>query len=148
MKAIAEKVGVSERTVRRYVRGVEPDVRMPSELNSDELTDGFFDQVLAARRGIVKAGSEYLAEPFELGFEAVDSAMKSLRKLLSGMEQVSLRKLAADESLRAEFFRDFITRVRQDWVHELSAVQVLRELDRKLGGYEERPDYGDLGPGV
>ena len=148
MKAIAEKVGVSERTVRRYVRGVEPDVRMPSELNSDELTDGFFDQVLAARRIIVKAGSEYFSERFELGFEAVDSAMKSLRKLLSGMEKVSIRKLAADESLRAEFFHEFITHVRQDWVNELKTVQVFRELQRKFGGYEERPDYGDSGPGV
>ena len=57
MKAIAEKVGVSERTVRRYVRGVEPDIRMPSELDSNELTDGFYDQVLASRRRIVAIAS-------------------------------------------------------------------------------------------
>ena len=83
MKAIAEKVRVSERTVRRYVRGVKPEIRVPSELDSDELTDGFFDQVLAARRRIVKVGSEHWDEPFELGFEAVDSAMKSLRERLA-----------------------------------------------------------------
>ena len=148
MKAIAEKVGVSERTVRRYVHGVEPEVRMPSEVNWDELTDGFFDQVLAARRIIVKAGSEYWAEQFELGFEAVDSAMKSLRERLAGMEKVSIRKLTADESLRSEFFHEFMTYVRQDWINELKTVQVFRELDRKFGGYTERPDYGDSGPGV
>ena len=148
MKDIAEKVGVSERTVRRYVRGVDPEIGMPSQLGSDELTDGFFDQVLAARRRIVKVGSEYLAEPFELGFEAVDSAMKSLRKLLAGMEKVSIRKLAADESLRAEFFHEFMTHVRRNWVNELNTVRVFRELDRKFGGYTEKPDYGDLGPGI
>ena len=148
MKAIAEKVGVSERTVRRYVRGVEPDVRMPSELDSDELTDRFYDQVLEARRRIVATASELWDEPVEVGFEAVDSAMKSLRERLAGMEKVSIRKLGADESLRAEFFHDFMAHVLRDWAIDLKTEHDLREFHRKFGGYEEQPDYDDLGPGV
>ena len=148
MKAIAEKVGVSERTVRRYVRGVEPDIRMPSELDSNELTDGFYDQVLASRRRIVAIASEDWGEPVELGMEAVDSAMKSLRKLLAGMENVSIRKLGADESLRAEFFRDFMAHVMRDWVDILRTEHLFRELGWPSGVDEERPDDGDLGPGV
>ena len=146
MKVIAEKVRVSERTVRRYVRGVEPDIRMPSELDSDELTESFYDQILACRRRIVATAAELWDEQFELGFEAVDSTMKSLRKLLAGMEKVSIRKLAADESLRAEFFLEFMTHVRQDWVNELDTVRFLREFDRKFGGYGEQIYDGDLGP--
>ena len=119
---------VSERTVRRYVRGVEPDIRMPSELDSNELTDGFYDQVLASRRRIVAIASEDWAEPVELGIEAVDSAMKSLRKLLAGMENVSIRKLGADESLRAEFFRDFMAHVLRDWIDVLRTEHLFREL--------------------
>ena len=42
MKAIAEKVGVSERTVRRYVRGVEPEV------------DAWIREQIAASRGNAK----------------------------------------------------------------------------------------------
>ena len=148
MKAIAEKVGVSERTVRRYVRGVEPDIRMPSELDSDELTDRFYDQVLEARRRIVATASELWDEPVEVGFEAVDSAMKSLRERLAGMEKVSIRKLGADESLRAEFFHDFMTHVRRDWIDELKTDRFLRDFALQFGGYEEQPDDVDLGPGV
>ena len=136
MKAIAEKVGVSERTVRRYVRGVEPDIRMPSELDSNELTDGFYDQVLASRRRIVAIASEDWAEPVELGIEAVDSAMKSLRKLLAGMENVSMRKLGADESLRAEFFRDFMAHVLRDWIDVLRTEHLFRELGWPPGVHE------------
>ena len=113
MKAIAEKVGVSERTVRRYVPGVEPDIRMPSELDSNELTDGFYDQVLASRRRIV-----------------------------------SIRKLGADESLRAEFFRDFMAHVLRDWIDVLRTEHLFRELGWPPGVHEERPDDGDVGPGA
>ena len=148
MKVIAEKVGVSERTVRRYVRGVEPDIRMPSELDSDELTESFYDQVLASRRRIVAIASEYWAEPFELGMEAVDSAMKSLRGLLAGMENVSIRKLGADDSLRAEFFHEFMTHVHRDWISELKTEHFFREFDGSSGVHEGRADAGDLGPGV
>ena len=148
MKAIAEKVGVSDRTVRRYVRGVEPDIRIPSELDSDELTDWFYDQVLASRRRVVAIASEYWDEPFELGLEAVDSAMKSLRKLLSGMEKVSIRKLGADEALRAEFFHDFMTHVRRDWLSELNVIRIFRQFTWQSEAYEDQADDGDLGPGV
>lgn len=148
MKDIAEKVGVSERTVRRYVRGVEPDIRMPSELTSNELTDCFYDQVLASRRSLVATASAYWEEPFELGWEAVDSAMKSLRERLSGMEKVSIRKLGADESLRAEFFDGFMADVRRDWADELNTVRLWREFARQWGGDEERAEQGDVGPGI
>ncbi len=148
MEAIAEKVGVSERTVRRYVRGVEPDIRMPSALTSDELTDRFYDQVLAHRRRIVATASAYWNEPFELGWEAVDLAMKSLRERLAGMEKVSIRKLGADESLRDEFFDEFIAQVRRDWLNELDLIRLLREFIWQPGDHEERADHGDLGTGA
>ena len=51
MKAIADRVGVSERTVRRYVRGVEPDLRLPSrEFDLETLVGSFYDPILEHRR--------------------------------------------------------------------------------------------------
>ena len=95
MKSIAEKVGVSERTVRRYAR-VEPQIKMPSELNSDEFMASSYDLVLAHRRGLVAAASKSWDEPFEFGFNRVNDAMKELRELLAGMEKVSVRRLETD----------------------------------------------------
>ena len=146
MKAIAEQVGVSERTVRRYVRGVEPEIRMSSALSSDELTDSFYDQVLAYRRWIVSNASEHWAEPFELRLDAVDSAMKSLRELFKGMEKVSIRKLGAHESLRAEFFAEFIEQVGHDWIAELNTIRLWRRIVRQ-SKHGEPEDHGDWRPG-
>ena len=130
MKAIAEACGVSERTVRRYVRGVEPKIKMPSELNSDEFTDWCYDQVLA---------------PFEVGLDRVDASMKSLRELLAGMEPVSIRRLEADESLRAEFCQEFLADVARDWVAELNMERVRRRFVRLSGHHDEGADQGDSG---
>ena len=64
------------------------------------------------------------------------------------MENVSIRKLGADETLRAEFFRDFMAHVMRDWVDILRTEQLFRELGWPSGVDEEQPDDADLGPGV
>ena len=141
MKAIAAKVGVSERTVRRYVRGVEPNIKMPSELNSDEFMAASYDLVLAHRRGLVAAASESWDEPFEFGFDRVNDAMKELRELLAGMEKVSVRRLETDEALRAEFFREFLRNLAREWAAELNTIRQWRR-------FQEAADLGESGPEV
>ena len=145
MKAIAEKENFSERTVRRYVRGVEPKIKTPSKLTSDEFTECFYDRVLTHRRGLVAAFSEHWDEPFELGLDRVDAAMKSLRELLAGREPVSIRRLETDESLRAEFFQEFLADVARDWVAELNMERVRRRFVRLSGHHDEGADQGDSG---
>lgn len=145
MKIIAEACGVSERTARRWTRGVVPQIKTPAELNSDELTDSFYDQVLAYRRWIVSNASEHWSEPFELRLDAVDSAMKSLRELFEGMEKVSIRKLGAHESLRAEFFTEFIEQVGHNWIAELNTIRLWRRIVRQ-SRHGEPADHGDLRP--
>ena len=141
MKAIAAKVGVSERTVRRYVRGVEPNIKMPSELNSDEFMAASYDLVLAHRRGLVAAASKSWDEPFEFGFNRVNDAMKELRELLAGMEKVSVRRLQTDEALRAEFFREFLRNLAREWAAELNTIRQWRRI-------QEAADLGESGPEV
>lgn len=143
MREIAERVSRSERTVRRYVKNVQPQIqiRMPSDLTSDEFTDWFYDKVLASRRGLVAAASEHWDETFELGLEAVDSAMKSLRELLAGMEKVSIRRLEADESLRDEFFDEFLKNVARDWASDLKTIHSWRQMVQSCRGDEEGADF-------
>ena len=140
MKEIGEKCGVSARTARRHLHGIKPEIRMPSQLNSDELTDSFYDQVLEYRRWIVSCASEHWAEPFELRLDAVDSAMKSLRELFEGMEKVSIRKLGADESLRAEFLEDFLAQIGREWKSELYTIRAWRRVVRRSRAHEERAE--------
>lgn len=141
MREIAERVSRSERTVRRYVKNVQPQIRMPADLTSDDFTDWFYDQVLASRRSLVAAASEHWDETFELGLEAVDSAMKSLRELLAGMEEVSIRRLEADESLRGEFFDEFLKNVARDWASDLKTIHSWRQMVQSCGGDEDGADF-------
>ena len=41
LREIAEKVGRSERTVRRYVKDVEPQVEIRMDIDTDQLMDWF-----------------------------------------------------------------------------------------------------------
>ena len=47
-REIAEKVSRSERTVRRYVGDIEPDVKLRPEFGSDQLMDWFYDEIPGA----------------------------------------------------------------------------------------------------
>ena len=143
MRAIAEEVRVSERTVRRYVSGVVPEIRLPSELNLEELADLFYDDILAQRRLLLKMVFEEWEESFELDFEAVDAAMQSLREQLSGMDKITIKRLGAGEELRAEFFAEFITRIAQEWIDQLKAIRFVRDMKRHFGDAVEWSDDAD-----
>ena len=149
MRAIGKEVGVSERSVRRYVTDVEPEIRLPS-LNLEELADLFYDHILAQRRLLTRVASEQWEESFDLGFEAVDAAMQSLREQLSGMDKVTIKRLGADEELRAEFFGEFMVRVGRQWIDELNGIRFVRRLKRQLGDAVEWSDDADAdgGPSV
>ncbi len=70
MRDIAKKVSRSERTVRRYVKRIQPHVELRTDVNSAELMDWFFDELLSQRRWITAAASEHWKEQFDLGVEA------------------------------------------------------------------------------
>ena len=71
-REIAEKVSRSERTVRRYVGDIEPDVKLRPEFGSDQLMDWFYDEILAKRRSVVAWARQKWDERFELGVDSPD----------------------------------------------------------------------------
>jgi len=133
MRAIAEEVGVSERTVRRCVRGVKAELRKPSERTLDDLVADFYDQVFETRRALVTAASELWHEEFDLDIAALDAALKSLRDRLAMLDKVSLRRLIADESIRSKFLQEFMDDVVRRWGAELTLIRCCRQL-RAIGG--------------
>ena len=133
MREIAKKVHRSERTVRRYVKRIEPHVELRTDLDSIELMDWFFDKVLSQRRWITAQASDYWKEEFDLGVEAVDSTFRLLRARLEAMDEVTVMKLRTDESLRRQFFKEFVSPVIIRWARGLNTVRVQKMLDRELG---------------
>ncbi|NIM49325.1 MAG: hypothetical protein GTO22_08705 [Gemmatimonadales bacterium] len=137
MQEIAQKVHRSERTVRRYVKRIEPHVELRTDLDSAELMDWFFDELLSQRRWITAQASEHWKEQFDLGVEAVDSTFRLLRARLEAMDEVTAMRLAADESLRRQFFKEFMSPVIIRWARGLNSIRVQRMLDREFGPWEE-----------
>jgi Homeodomain-like domain-containing protein len=135
MREIAGKVGRSERTVRRYVKDVEPQVELRDVFDTAQLMDWFYDEVLARRRWTTTQAGEHWDESFDLGVEDVDSTMKLLRQRVESMEEISLRRLKSDESLRRQFFEEFISPVILRWISVLRGVQMQKMLDREFGPY-------------
>ena len=142
MREIAHEVGRSERTVRRYVKDVEPHVELREDLDTVQLMDWFYDAVLAERRTIVAQATEHWNESFDLGVEAVDSTMRLLRERVEAMEKTSVMRLKADESLRRQFFTEFMPPVILRWARGLIIVQFQKAMDREFGrfGWEEVPE--------
>ena len=134
MREIAKKVHRSERTVRRYVKGIQPHVELRTDLDSAELMDWFFDELLSKRRWITAAAAEHYKEQFDLGVEAVDAAMRLLRERLGAMDKITVERLRADESLRRQFFEEFTVPVIVRWVRELKSIHVDRTLEWRFGG--------------
>jgi len=139
MREIAKKVGRSERTVRRYVKDVEPHVEIRKHLDTTQLMDWFYDAVLAQRRLITAQAGEHWKESFDLGIEAVDSTMRLLRERLEAMEDITLTRLKTDEELRHQFFKEFISPVIIRWITGLNGDRMHKILDRTFGpfGWEE-----------
>ena len=134
MREIAKKVHRSERTVRRYVKGVEPHVELRTDLDSAELMDWFFDELLSKRRWITAAASKHWKEQFDFGVEVVDSAMRLLRERLGAMDEITVKRMRANESLRRQFFEEFMSPVLNRWARGLNSDRVSKMLERQLGG--------------
>ncbi len=134
MQEIAKKVHRSERTVRRYVKRIQPHVELRTDLDSAELMDRFFDELLSKRRWITAAASKHWKEQFDCGVEVVDSAMRLLRERLGAMDEITVKRLRADEPLRRQFLNEFMSPVILRWARGLNSVRVQRMLEVQFGG--------------
>jgi len=92
MQEIAEDVGRSERTVRRYVQGVTPELHVAGE--SADVVDVF-----------EWCAGELLKRKQQLGvsLRTLDSLVKHLRPALAAKDEWTLSRMAESEALRREF---------------------------------------------
>jgi len=88
---IAEKVGCSERTVRRYSHGVTPQLELPRQ---HERVDVLTVRVQSILRARTRLG---------LDTRETDHLIKALRKALEPMDSLAIDWLATDAQARRDF---------------------------------------------
>jgi transcriptional regulator with XRE-family HTH domain len=133
-REIAQKVGRSERTVRRYTKGVSPRVELPTQPKRVD--------VLAACGRLILDWRKQL----ELDTEEVDAVLKELRKALDRKDPLTLEWFAIDARARLDFMLHAFLRQVMPGINTMRHIRRIREELRACGGQviEEGPE--DPGP--
>ena len=114
LEQIAAKVQRSERTVRRYVQGVTPQLQLPTAPKR-------VDVVLALAKVIV-----YYRTKWGLSGKEVDYFHKKLRKELGKKDPMTLEWMSTDPAARQEFLlKEFLPRA-------FSEIKTIRMIDEKI----------------
>ena len=134
-REIAQKVGRSERTVRRYTKGVSPQVELPAQPKRVDVLVACSKVILAYR------------ERLELDTEEVDVVLKELRRALDRKDPLTLEWLSTDRRARLDFLVDEFLRQVMPGINTMRHVRRIRAQIRAVGGYdidEQSPE--DPGP--
>ena len=119
MNEIAADVGRSERTVRRYVRGVTPELRV------DDQTGTGVDVFEWCANELLKN-----KERLGLSLRTIDLLVKRLRPVLGAKDEWTLSRMAESEALRREFlWKEFWRSVAP----EIRNARALRDIFAELG---------------
>jgi len=95
-RGIAAEVGVSERTVKRYVSGVSPSLHRKPGLDSQEMLARLFNWVIS------------LCRLMRLGFKDENKLALALREEVEGLDDLIVDQLREDERARRKFFIEFV----------------------------------------
>jgi transcriptional regulator with XRE-family HTH domain len=135
LREIAQKVGRSERTARRYTKGVSPRVELPTQPKRVNVLTACGQLIL------------YWRKHLDLDTEEVDAVLKELRKALDRKDPLTLEWFATDERARGDFLlHEFLRKVMPG----INTLRHFRRIKEQLGacGYqvfdEEPPE--DPGP--
>jgi hypothetical protein len=132
-REIAEKVQRSERTVRRYTRGVRPQVAVPTKVKRVG--------VLAHCAQIILYGRDRL----ELTTQEMDFLFRMLRKTFEGRDPLTRDWLATDSRARVDFL---VNEVLRPGMSDIKLRRWIEQFREQIGGGEitdeEAPD--DSGP--
>jgi hypothetical protein len=133
---IADKVGRSPRTVRRYTKGVSPRVELPTQPNRVD--------VLVACSKVILA----LRERLKLDTEEVDVVLRALRKALTRKDPLTLEWLGTDPRAREEFLINEVLRKVMPGINTMRHIRGIMEQIRACGGevYDEEESLEDPGP--
>jgi transcriptional regulator with XRE-family HTH domain len=123
-REIADKVERSERTVRRYTKGVSPQVDLPTQPKHVDVLAACAELILDLRKHL------------ELDTEEVDAILKELRKALDRKDPLTLEWFATDERARADFlFYEFLRQVMPG-INTMRHIRRIKAEIRAAGGYE------------
>src|SRR6185437_8415999 len=119
MKGIAADVMRSERTVRRYLRGVAPELHVDDQnTTSVDVFEWCADELLKNRQRL------------GLSLRTLDLLVKRLRPVLGAKDEWTLSRMAENESLRWEFlWKEFWRSV----VPEIRNARAIRDIFAELG---------------
>jgi hypothetical protein len=133
---IADKVGRSERTVRRYTKGVAPRAALPTQPNRVDVLVACSKVILAFR------------ERLKLDTEEVDVVLKALRKGLDRKDPLTLEWLATDRRAREEFLINEILRKVMPGINTMRHFRGMMEQIEACGGqpFDEEECPEDPGP--
>ena len=119
---IAEKVKRSERTVRRYLRGVAPKLELPAAPKRVDVLQRCTQLILL-----------WLPK-LKLDTQEVDIVLKKLRKTLEQKDPLTLEWLATDPRARRDFLvKEFLREAMSD-IRERRDIQRIKE---ELGGFDD-----------
>ncbi len=120
---IAQKVKRSVRTVGRYLRGVSPQLRLPTTPKRVDVLAWCSARILA-----------WVRPHWKLTPKEVDVMLKRLRKVIAGKDPLTAQWLAANEEPRREFLLyEFLPRA-------LASMDTDREFEwirQEFGGFDE-----------
>ena len=120
-REIAQKVDRSERTVRRYTKGVSPQLQLPT-------TPKRVDVLVACTKVILE-----LRGRLELDTAEVDVVLKALRKTLDQKDPLTLEWLATDSHARGDFLVDEVLRKVMPGINTMRHIRRIREQLRACG---------------
>ncbi len=129
---IAEKVQRSERTVRRYTRGVKPQVAVPTTARRVD--------VLAHCAKIIVHGRERL----QLTTQETDFLLRLLRKAFEGRDPLTRDWLATDSRARVDFL---VNEVLRPGMSEIKLRRWIENFREQVGDggfhHDDPPDNAD-----
>jgi hypothetical protein len=131
---IAEKVGRSERTVRRYTKGVAPQVELPAHPKCVDVLVACSKVILALRQRL------------ELDTAEVDLVLKALRKALDTKDPLSLEWLGTDRQARVDFLVNEVLRQVMPDINTMRHIQRIREELSDGGGQVLDDEYSEDPP--
>jgi len=118
---IALKVDRSERTVRRYTKGVSPQLQLPT-------TPKRVDVLVACTKVILEVRGR-----LELDTADVDVVLKALRQTLDQKDPLTLEWLATDSHARGDFLVDEVLRKVMPGINTMRHIRRIREQLRACG---------------
>ena len=126
-REIAQKVDRSERTVRRYTKGVSPQLQLPAHPKPVDVLVACSTVILTLRRKL------------ELDTAEVDIVLRALRKAVDEKDPLSLEWLSTDRQARVAFLVDEVLRKVMPGIKVLRRFRQIRE-ELGAGGGEMMDD--------